>query len=169
MSIPRWAKIGDVVGHDDRASVTGTLHDYSLMDTDEVFNLFIDSFHIHNHITVSLHWRDDYPWNQMWKKELWKHRMYWKVSRKSSSKKLKWSGKGDRFLAPNLKGLGLIIWAPYVCPSVHTCISVDSDFSEVYGSNVKLYQIDIIQNGGLAAILDVNTLGAVTRTPTGFP
>ena len=27
---------------------------------------------------------------------------------------------------------------------------------------------DIIQNGGLAAILDVNTLGAVTRTPTGF-
>ena len=28
---------------------------------------------------------------------------------------------------------------------------------------------DIVQNGGLAAILDVNRLGAVTRTtPTGF-
>ena len=61
---------------------------------------------------------------------------------------------------------------------------VDSDFSEVYGSNsLKLYAkiryglrimhvkqiFDIIQNGGLAANLDVNTLGAVTRTtPTGF-
>ena len=62
---------------------------------------------------------------------------------------------------------------------------MDSDFSEVigpiyiyiYGSNsLKLYTkiryglrimhvkqiFDIIQNGGLAAILDVNTLGAVT-------
>ena len=54
---------------------------------------------------------------------------------------------------------------------------MDSDFSEVYGSNsLKLYakiryglrikhikrSFDIIQNGGLAAILDVNTLGAVT-------
>ena len=62
--------------------------------------------------------------------------------------------------------------------------SVDSDFSEVYGSNsLKLYTkirydlrimhvkeiFDIIQNGGLAAILDVNTFGAVTQpTPTGF-
>ena len=62
--------------------------------------------------------------------------------------------------------------------------SVDSDYSEVYGSNsLKLYAkiryglrimhvkyiFDIIQNGGVAAILDVNTLGAITRTtPTGF-
>ena len=61
---------------------------------------------------------------------------------------------------------------------------MDSDFSEVYGSNsLKFYTeiryglrithgkqiFDIIQNGGLAAILDVNTLGAVTRTtPTAF-
>ena len=31
------------------------------------------------------------------------------------------------------------------------------------------YIFDIIQNGGLAAILDVNRLGAITRTPpTGF-
>ena len=61
---------------------------------------------------------------------------------------------------------------------------MDSDFSEVYRSNsLKLYTkiryglrimhvkyiCDIIQNGGLAAILDVNTLGDVTRTtPTGF-
>ena len=43
--------------------------------------------------------------------------------------------------------------------------SVDSDFSEVYGSislkrcTKKVKQIfDIIQNGGLAAIFDVNTL-----------
>ena len=61
---------------------------------------------------------------------------------------------------------------------------MDSDFSEGYGLNsLKLYTkikyglrimhvkyiFDIIQNCGLAAILDVNTLGAVTRTPpTGF-
>ena len=60
---------------------------------------------------------------------------------------------------------------------------MDSDFSEVYGSNsLKLYAkiryglkimhikyiFGVIQNGGLAAILDVNTLGAVTRTATGF-
>ena len=81
---------------------------------------------------------------------------------------------------------GLIIWAPSIRPSVSTSVrrSVDSDFSEVYGSNsLKLYTkiryglrimhvkyiFDIIQNGGLAAILNVNTLGAVTRTTaTGF-
>ena len=87
----------------------------------------------------------------------------------------------------------------YVRPSVHTYVrtyvrtyvvrtyvrtSLDSDFSEVYRSNsLKLYAkiryglrimfvkyiFDIIRNGGLAAILNVNTLGAVTRTtPTGF-
>ena len=45
--------------------------------------------------------------------------------------------------------------------------SMDSDFSEVYGSislklcTKKVKQIfNIIQNGGLAAIFDVNTLGA---------
>ena len=53
----------------------------------------------------------------------------------------------------------------------------------VYGPNsLKLYTkiryglrimhvkqiFDIIQNGGLAAILDVKTLGAITRTQTGF-
>ena len=55
-------------------------------------------------------------------------------------------------------------------------MSVDSDFSEVYGSislklctkNVKQI-FDIIQNGGLAAIFDVNTLGAIPwRTSPGF-
>ena len=53
---------------------------------------------------------------------------------------------------------------------------VDSDFSEVHGSislklcTKKVKQIfDIIQNGGLAAIFDVNTLGAITwRTSPGF-
>ena len=61
---------------------------------------------------------------------------------------------------------------------------MDSDFSKVYGSNsLKLYTkiryclrimhvkyiFDTIQNGGLVDILDVNTLGAVTRTtPTRF-
>ena len=70
----------------------------------------------------------------------------------------------------------------YIRAPLHT--SLDSDFSEVCGSNsLKLYAtiryclrimqvkwiFDIIQNGGLAAILDVNTLGAETRTtPTGF-
>ena len=58
--------------------------------------------------------------------------------------------------------------------------SMDSDFSEVYRSNsLKLYTkiryglrimhvkyiFDIIQNGGLVAILDVNTLGTVTPPP----
>ena len=80
-------------------------------------------------------------------------------------------------LAPNPKGLGA-----YNLGSVRT--SVERDSSEVYGSNsLRLYTkiryglrimhfkyiFDIIQNGGLAANLDVNTLGAVTRTtPTGF-
>ena len=48
-------------------------------------------------------------------------------------------------------------------------MSVASDFSEVHGliglkispKNVK-YIFDIIQNGGLVAILGVNTLGAIT-------
>ena len=53
---------------------------------------------------------------------------------------------------------------------------MDSNFSEVYGSislklcMKKVKQIfDIIQNGGLAAIFDVNTLGVITwRTSPGF-
>ena len=102
-----------------------------------------------------------------------------------------------RFLAPNLKGRELsrtvALLAPnpkglgsYNLDTVGTYVrtSVDSDFSEGYGLNsLKLYTkikyglrimhvkyiFDIIQNCGLAAILDVNTLGAVTRTPpTGF-
>ena len=56
------------------------------------------------------------------------------------------------------------------------CTSVDSDFSEVYGSiSLKLCTktvkqiFNIIQNGGLVAIFDVNTLGAITwRTSPGF-
>ena len=54
-----------------------------------------------------------------------------------------------------------------VLNGVHT--SMHSDYSEVYGSislklcMKKVKQIfDIIQNGGLAAIFDVNTLGAIT-------
>ena len=51
-----------------------------------------------------------------------------------------------------------------------------SDFSEVYGSiSLKLCMkkvkqiVDIIQNGGLVAIFDVNTPGAITwRTSPGF-
>ena len=75
-------------------------------------------------------------------------------------------------LAPNPKGLGA-----YNLGSVGTsvCTSIDSDFSEVYGSNsLKLYAkiryglrivhvkwiFDMLQYGGLAAILEVNTLGA---------
>ena len=59
---------------------------------------------------------------------------------------------------------------------MEVCTSVVSDFSEVYGSislklcTKKVKQIfDIIQNGGLAAIFDVNTLEAITwRTSPGF-
>ena len=98
-----------------------------------------------------------------------------------------------RFLAPNLKGRELsrtvALLAPnpkglgaYNLDTVRTYVrtSVDSDFSEGYGLNsLKLYTkiryglrimhvkyiFDIIQNGGLAAILDVNTLGAHSAPP----
>ena len=47
-------------------------------------------------------------------------------------------GIGCPFLPLTRKVWGLIIWAPSVRPSVRT--SVDSDLSEVYGSNsLKLY------------------------------
>ena len=72
---------------------------------------------------------------------------------------------------------------PYVRPSVHLSVrgqrflrSVWVNWFETLGQEqvwsedyARQIDFDIIQNGGLAAILDVNRLGAVTpTTPTGL-